>query len=518
MDRPRHRTEPIEPNRPSDSPPTPGTPADPAASDAFDRRPDPEAHSQQGLTGSGDRTVEERSMASDESGEDSTGSSRDARQDGVADRSVAKPADDAADALREPGRDDADTTAISESADDSTSTVRDVSDQLPANLREEMLRDPRFTRLGWGTGDHSDSEQDDDIDPSEQVEVRPSETEDSPPPDQPDAAQEADAELTEAEETAVDERVSDPTHHESSEAAAEGDDTGQAREDVDQNHGTDDVAAALKLDTGVNGEPIKARFDRWDPERIAMSRPPKPEVSMTSDVQTDELSEASDRRAEDVRNGVAYIAAHQDSRPWLAPAANCEPMVQSVYASIDLSDGHGHIRHGAMGADELQARRVAFNEDPAQRDPEKRALGIDGIDPTKQHYCGRDSTRIHDATALAAVYVMASEHPDVRAALDQPFDSNMQPRDILVPIVELLGPNGHEFCSGFTLNGWPEAKAARKEWLQAMRAGADVSDLPAPDVARIPTFEGGDIKIVFKRNPETQTYGIYTLFPRPFEE
>ncbi|MFF0339232.1 hypothetical protein [Kribbella sp. NPDC004875] len=171
-----------------------------------------------------------------------------------------------------------------------------------------------------------------------------------------------------------------------------------------------------------------------------------------------------------------------------------------------------------MGPDELQARRVAFNEDPAQVDPEKRSAGVDGLDDTKQHYCGKDSTRVHDATALAAIYVMASEHPKVRAVLDLPFDNDAQPRDILIPIHELLGPDGHKYCSGFALKGWPASKPERKAWLQAKRSGADLSELPAPEIERIPTFEGGDIKIIFKRNAATQSYGIYTLFPRPDEE
>ncbi|MBP2353744.1 hypothetical protein JOF29_004854 [Kribbella aluminosa] len=333
-----------------------------------------------------------------------------------------------------------------------------------------MRRDPIFTRDGWGI----------DAPPSRPNDSPQEEPEPQPDSDEPDSP--------------------DQNDEESPDKPASSDDSGQIRR--------------FALDAEIDGEPVRSRFDHWDPERLAMPRPPKPDTPAPSD----RRPEVGDRRAEDERNGVAYIAARQEARPWLAPAANCEPIVQSVYASIDQSKGHGHIRHGAMGSDELQARRVAFNEDPAQADPDQRAAGVDGLDDSKQHYCGKDSTRVNDATALAAIYVMASEHPKVRAILDQPFDNNMQPRDIVVPIVELLGPNGHEVCSGFTLKGWPEAKVARKEWLEAKRSGADVSDVPSPEVERIPTFEGGDIKIVFKRNPETQSYGIYTLFPRPFDE
>ncbi|TCC43408.1 hypothetical protein [Kribbella sindirgiensis] len=398
---------------------------------------------------------------------------------------------EAAEPADERGRAEADRPVEARLSDGTQTTSQETPDHLSADLREQMLRDPRFTRLGWGAEPGVE----------EQYVAR-------------EAAQPvADAESDQSEETVTGRRVAEQMEDESSGAATDAEDnSGDPAEEAA------DVSVPFSVDTEVDSEPIKSRFDRWDPERLAMARPPKPEVSEADDVQPDDRTEGNDRRAEDERNGVAYIAASKDTRPWLAPAAECEPIVQSVYASIDQSDGHGHIRHGAMGSDEMQARRVAFNEDPAQPDPEKRALGVDGIDDSKQHYCGKDSTRVHDATALAAVYVMAAEHPEVRAVLDRPFDENVQPRDIAVPIAELLGSDGHEFCSGFTLKGWPEAKAARKEWLQVARAGGDLSEMPEPEVERIPTFEGGDIKIVFKRNLEAKRYGIYTLFPRPFEE
>ncbi|MFG1907161.1 hypothetical protein [Kribbella sp. NPDC048928] len=321
-----------------------------------------------------------------------------------------------------------------------------------------------------------------------------------------ESAEEKDADTSSPRETSRSDQAVDE------EAVA--DEAGTDRRTDDDVHKKGD-RGTFPVDIEIGGETVRDRFDRWDPERLAMPRPAEPEVS---NAHPGERTEASDRPSLDVRTGVAYIAANKDTRPWLAPAADCEPIVQSVYASIDQSEGHGHIRHGAMGSDDLQARRVAFNEDPAQTDPVKREAGVDGLDQTKQHYCGKDSTRVHDATALAAVYVMAAEHPKVRAVLDGPFDENVQPRDLVVPIRDLLGPDGHEFCSGFRLKDWPEAKSVRKEWLQAKRTGSDLSGLREPEVERIPTFEGGDIKIVFKRNVEAKRYGIYTLFPRPFEE
>lgn len=395
----------------------------------------------------------------------------------------------------------------------------DTSDtQPPPARRQRMANHLLFNRDGWGQARpevevDNPREQNQPAEPDSADETpAPHPTEHEPTPPTPQTSLDA-----------VEERVSDPKDREEPAASPEPATTPEAadigeRKDTNTSRPPDETRSyqrGFTVDLEVDGEPVRARFDRWDPERLTMPRPARPDVS---DAQAGERTEASERTSRDVRTGVAYIAANKDTRPWLAPAARCEPIVQSVYASIDLSEGHGHIRHGAMGSDDLQARRVAFNEDPAQTDPVKRELGIDGLDPTKQHYCGKDSTRVHDATALAAVYVMAAEHPKVRAILDAPFDENVQPRDLVVPITELLGEDGYEFCSGFRLKNWPESKAARKEWLQAKRTGSDLSGLREPEVEPIPTFEGGDIKIVFKRNLEAKKYGIYTLFPRPFEE
>jgi hypothetical protein len=123
---------------------------------------------------------------------------------------------------------------------------------------------------------------------------------------------------------------------------------------------------------------------------------------------------------------------------------------------------------------------------------------------------------------LAAVYVMAAEHPEVCGVLGRPFDNNVQPRDIVVPIAELLGPCGHKFCSGFTLNGWPELKAARKEWLQAERAGRDFSEIAEPEVERISTFEGGQYRDRFQAESCCQRlrdpYTLPASFRRMIEE
>ncbi|MFD7154311.1 hypothetical protein ACFV9C_06925 [Kribbella sp. NPDC059898] len=52
----------------------------------------------------------------------------------------------------------------------SVTSVRDASDEVPANLREKMLQDASFTRLGWGTDEYSNPEQ---VDADEPVMVDP---------------------------------------------------------------------------------------------------------------------------------------------------------------------------------------------------------------------------------------------------------------------------------------------------------------------------------------------------------
>ncbi|MEV5960593.1 hypothetical protein AB0L70_02440 [Kribbella sp. NPDC051952] len=314
----------------------------------------------------------------------------------------------------------------------------------------------------------------------------------------------------------------DPAQYESQTSQLQSDGAGTAQSGDGDREGDrvaesgTDSGTRFGLDSSVNGEQVRDRFERWDPERVAHSRPLSTDAGEASTGATAEATDPADARKADQRNAVAYIAAAKEARPWLVPAASCDPVVQNVYASVDLGDGHGHIRHGPMGDDALYARRVAFNEDPAQTDPVKRSMGIDGLSPNLQHYCGKESTRIHDADAFAAAYAGATENPDVRAILETPWSDDFRPGPVAIPIEELLGPTGHEQCSGFTLKGdWPESKAARKQWIQARDAGSDLAGMPEPEVEQIPTFEDGDINVVFKGNPDARRYEIYTLYPRP---
>jgi len=213
---------------------------------------------------------------------------------------------------------------------------------------------------------------------------------------------------------------------------------------------------------------------------------------------------------------VEYIAANKDEHPWLAPAADCEPEVQLVYATLDTGLGHAHHRHDGMGDDELYERRVAYLEDPAQTDPAKRAKSEDAFKPGTIHYCAEESTRISDPSAFATAIARLLEHEDVRKALSMPWDEDTKPYAANVPITEILGSDGYRHCSGFRLAGeWPASKQARKVWVTAGADGHDRAAMPQPSGVRISTFESGVLRVIFRSDPASRSYQIGTMFAIP---
>ncbi|TCC18978.1 hypothetical protein [Kribbella speibonae] len=159
--------------------------------------------------------------------------------------------------------------------------------------------------------------------------------------------------------------------------------------------------------------------------------------------------------------------------------------------------------------------RVARLEDPAQPDTALRENGVDGLDSSKSHYCGRYATAITDPYVFAAVTAVLSEHRDVQDALRSDWDGPV-PARLEIPISDLLGADGHKFCEGFRLRGdWEEAKAQRKEWVLARSNGSDAGD--APEAEPVSAFEGGDIVVMFKRNLGASKFEISTFFPDPPE-
>jgi hypothetical protein len=163
--------------------------------------------------------------------------------------------------------------------------------------------------------------------------------------------------------------------------------------------------------------------------------------------------------------------------------------------ALDAGGGHGHIRHEGWVTEEASMRRAAFLEDPAQLDHEKRYIGIDGLRNNDQpHRCRSTSTRMTDPDAFATAFARGVEHPKAREALDMPFDPDRLPRDVRVPIADLLGPEGHRYCTGWRLEpadgSMNTARANRDAWLAARAEGRE-PEVPEPQARPVPTFEGG---------------------------
>jgi hypothetical protein len=195
------------------------------------------------------------------------------------------------------------------------------------------------------------------------------------------------------------------------------------------------------------------------------------------------------------------------------------PEARRILAAMDASGGHGHIRHEGWVTEEASMRRAAYLKDPAQLDPVKRDMGIDGLRRNDQpHQCTGTSSRITDPDAFATAFARGVEHPKVREALDMAFDPRRMPRDVTVPIADLLGPDGHRYCTGWQLKpvdgSMKTAQTKRDSWLAAREQGRE-PDVPQPQVRPVPTFEGGEIAFFFRRNYAEKRYEIVTMFPRP---
>jgi hypothetical protein len=225
-----------------------------------------------------------------------------------------------------------------------------------------------------------------------------------------------------------------------------------------------------QTETDLNAESSNTdALERFDPRRAGL-----PEVS----------------RAE----AAAYIEEHQADRPWLATARDCSPEAQRVIVALDQGHGHAHIRHDGWVTEEMNQRRVRYLEDPAQLDPDKREAGIDGLKNGNQaHRCGGIATRITDPEVFATALARGVEHPDIRTVLES---SGPVPKPVNLPISEVLGEDGHKFCSGWRLepvNGsMDEARANRSAWVAGDRS------VPEPRTRPVETFEGGTITYVFR--------------------
>jgi hypothetical protein len=265
----------------------------------------------------------------------------------------------------------------------------------------------------------------------------------------------------------------------------------------------------MTLDTEVNGEAVERRVDRWNPDRanLPVRVPDGEQDAGVADPEAEPM---------DLDEAMDYVTSMKSERPWLEPVADCDPRIQRIHTAIDLGPGHAHIRHGAMGDDELYRRRIAYLEDPAQLDEANRMAGIDGLKPDKVHFCADTATRINDATAFAVAYAGVVEHPEVRRVLDAGADQPHHPHAVEIPLADLLGTDGHRFCSGYRLTGdWAESNAIRKEWVIARAEGQDLSGLQEPQTERISSFVNGTMMVRFARNPTDQKFYIATMFVQP---
>ena len=195
------------------------------------------------------------------------------------------------------------------------------------------------------------------------------------------------------------------------------------------------------------------------------------------------------------------------------------PEATRIIAAMDAAGGHAHIRHEGWVTEEANRMRVTYREDPAQLDPEKRHLGIDGLRENDQrHRCSEVATRITDPDAFATAFARGVQHPKVHEAMAMPFDPNKTPAPVIVPIAELLGSKGHEHCTGWQLEpvegSVKTPREQRNTWLTDRAQGHEPSG-PEPRAAPVPTFEDGAFTFAFTRIEAEQRHGLVTMFVEP---
>ena len=177
----------------------------------------------------------------------------------------------------------------------------------------------------------------------------------------------------------------------------------------------------------------------------------------TFEVDREELGRFDLRRAGlpnmSVESAAKYIDEHRASRPWLAMTDRASPEARRIIAAMDAAGGHAHIRHEGWVTEEANRRRVTHREDPAQLDPEKRELSIDGLRPNdKRHRCAGHRYPDHRSGCLryrVRPWRRASQSPGGAGHGVQSGRAN--PRQVAIPIADLLGPDGHGHCTGWRL-------------------------------------------------------------------
>ena len=208
-----------------------------------------------------------------------------------------------------------------------------------------------------------------------------------------------------------------------------------------------------------------------------------------------------------------YVEENRASRPWLAMTDRASPEARRIIAAMDAAGGHAHIRHEGWVTEEANRRRVAYREDPAQLDPEKRSQGIDGLRPDGQrHRCADAATRIVDPDAFATAFARAVQHPDVLEALSKSI-ADKKPSEVAIPVADLLGPDGYRYCTGWELEtgdySVDKAMERRSDWIKGEPG------VPEPRAVPVESFSGGDVLFAFARNDTEKRYEVVTMYARP---
>jgi hypothetical protein len=90
-----------------------------------------------------------------------------------------------------------------------------------------------------------------------------------------------------------------------------------------------------------------------------------------------------------------------------------------------------------------------------------------------------------------------------------------RPGPVSLPISDVLGDDGHKFCSGWQLepvNGsMTEARTSRDAWAAGDRSG------PEPRAYPVETFEGGTVTFAFRRSA-IGGYEVSTMYVNPPHE
>lgn len=275
----------------------------------------------------------------------------------------------------------------------------------------------------------------------------------------------------------------------------------------------DEAPEALVPKGQDRGSAVQPYAERLDTP-ISDDQPTPREVLARFDPVCAGLSEISEDEARE------YIKLNSDQRPWLTSAKDCDPAVQRVIAAMDRGQGHALERHEGYADDDKLMRRVTALEDPAQLDPDKRVAGIDGCKPGHQnHLCGDTATAIQDPVAFATAFARGVEHPDTQWALQAQYRPGWRPGQVSLRVDDLLGADGHRYCTGFGLEPVGGSRRAaqdcRMAWVDARRPPMREADVPAPKGALIENFKGSTVEFFFRSNRAKDGYEVSTMYVQP---